>query len=209
MKLFKILAIAAMAIASSVSAQAGVVLSNMGSNGLTDTSLSDNSDITAPVRYSSGFTTGSAAQRLDWVSLVGFNNDATQKTVAIFSDNAGKPGTVFATSALRNVGLKDVYQFDFTGVTLAANTKYWVLPQVGLSWYRETNDAAPTEQNSSGFTYSGVLRSINSGSSWSTRSDNYTLAISTSDVPAAVPEPALTSLLCLSGIALIRRRMKK
>ena len=209
MKLFKILAIAAMAIASSVSAQAGVVLSNMGSNGLTDTSGFLNGDVLLDTRLASGFTTGSVAQKLDWVSLVGFNNDATQKTVAIFSDNAGKPGTVFATSALRNVGLKDVYQFDFTGVTLAANTKYWVLPQVGLSWYRETNDAAPTEQNSSGFTYSGVLRSINSGSSWSTRSDNYTLAISTSDVPAAVPEPALTSLLCLSGIALIRRRMKK
>ena len=209
MKLFKILAIAAMAMVSSACAQAGVVLSNMGSNGLTDTSGFLNGDVLLDTRLASGFTTGSVAQKLDWVSLVGFNNDATQKTVAIFSDNAGKPGTVFATSALRNVGLKDVYQFDFTGVTLAANTKYWVLPQVGLSWYRETNDAAPTEQNSSGFTYSGVLRSINSGSSWSTRSDNYTLAISTSDVPAAVPEPALTSLLCLSGIALIRRRMKK
>ena len=209
MKLFKILAIAAMAMVSSACAQAGVVLSNMGSNGLTDTSGFLNGDVLLDTRLASGFTTGSVAQKLDWVSLVGFNNDVTQKTVAIFSDNAGNPGTVFATSAVRNVGTKDVYKFDFTGVTLAANTKYWVLPQVGLSWYRETNDAAPTEQNSSGFTYSGVLRSIDSGSSWSTRSDNYTLAISTSDVPAAVPEPALTSLLCLSGIALIRRRMKK
>ena len=207
MKLFKILAIAAMAMVSSVSAQAGVVLSNMGSLGMTDTSLTDNSDITSTTRYASGFTTGSAAQKLDWVSLVGFNNEVTQKTVAIFSDNAGKPGTVFATSAIRNVALKNVYQFGFTGVTLAANTKYWVLPEVGLSWYRETNDAAPTAQNGSGFTYSGVLRSTNSGSTWDTRSDNYTLAISTSDVPPAVPEPALTSLLCLSGIALIRRRM--
>ncbi|MBU6387791.1 MAG: PEP-CTERM sorting domain-containing protein [Planctomycetes bacterium] len=33
--------------------------------------------------------------------------------------------------------------------------------------------------------------------------------MSGSPTPAAVPEPALTSLLCLSGIALIRRRMKK
>ena len=208
MKLFKILAIAAMAMVSSVSAQAGVVLSNMGANGLTDTSGIFNGDIQGSTRLASGFTTGSVAQKLDWVSLVGFNNDVTQKTVAIFSDNAGNPGTVFATSAVRNVGLKDVYKFDFTGVTLAANTKYWVLPETGLSWYLNGPLAQPSAQNGSGFTHSGVRQSGDNGASWSTTTNPFTLAISTSDVPP-VPEPALTSLLCLSGIALIRRRMKK
>jgi hypothetical protein len=208
MKLFKILAIAAMAMVSSVSAQAGVVLSNMGSLGMTDTSGSFNGDVLGTSRHASGFTTGSVAQKLDWVSLVGFNNDVTQKTVAIFSDNAGNPGTVFATSALRNVGGKNFYQFNFTGVTLAANTKYWVLPELGLSWYLEDNGVQPSAENGSGFTHAGVRRSIDSGSSWSVRTEAFTLAISTSDLPP-VPEPALTSLLCLSGIALIRRRMKK
>ena len=209
MKLFKILAIAAMAMVSSACAQAGVVLSNMASDGLTDTSGSFNGDVLLATRLATGFTTGSVAQKLDWVSLVGFNNDVTQKTVAIFSDNAGNPGTVFATSALLNVGGKNVYQFNFTGVTLAANTKYWVLPQLGLSWYLEDNGVQPSALNGSGFTHAGVRRSTDSGSSWSVRSEVFTLAISTSNVPAAVPEPALTSLLCLSGIALIRRRMKK
>jgi hypothetical protein len=209
MKLFKILAIAAMAMVSSASAQAGVVLSNMGANGLTDTSGIFNGDIQGTSRLASGFTTGSVAQILDWVSIVGFNNDVTQKTVAIFSDNAGNPGAVFATSAPRNVGTKDVLKFDFTGVTLAANTKYWVLPELGLSWYLETEGEHPDEQNGSGFSSAGVRMSSDSGSSWSTAPGSFTLAVSTSNVPAAVPEPALTSLLCLSGIALIRRRMKK
>jgi hypothetical protein len=208
MKLFKILAIAAMAMVSSASAQAGVVLSNMGANGLTDTSDIFNGDIQGTARLASGFTTGSVAQILDWVSIVGFNNDVTQKTVAIFSDNAGNPGTVFATSAPRNVGTKDVLKFDFTGVTLAANTKYWVLPELGLSWYLNNSFAQPSAQNGSGFTHSGVRRSDDSGSSWYTTASPFTLAVSTSDLPP-VPEPALTSLLCLSGIALIRRRMKK
>jgi len=209
MKLFKILAIAALAMVSSASAQAGVVLSNMGALGTTDTSTNSNTDILATDLLAAGFTTGSVVQNLDWVSIVGFNNNnLQQRTVSIFSDNANKPGTLFATSALRNVGGKAIYQFDFTGVTLAANTKYWVLPEPLLSWYRVQGNAAPTEQNGSGFSYAGMLESYDTGATWTSLGDNHTLAISTSD-PAAVPEPALTSLLCLSGIALIRRRMKK
>ncbi len=208
MKLFKILAIAALAMVSSASAQAGVVLSNMGAGGLSDTSGSFNGDVLGATRHASGFTTGPVVQNLDWVSLVGFNNDVGQKTVRIFSDNANNPGTLFATSAATNMSIKDVYQFNFSGVTLAANTKYWVLPELGVSWYLEDNGLQPTVQNGSGFTHAGVRRSSDSGINWTTRMDAFTLAISTSD-PAAVPEPALTSLLCLSGIALIRRRMKK
>ncbi len=205
MKLFKILAIAAMAMVSSVSAQAGVVLSNMGTNGLTDTAGPTNSDVLGNFRFASGFTTGSVAQILDWVSIVGFNNDASQKTVAIYTDNANNPGSLFATSAPRSVGTRAVLKFNFSGVTLAANTKYWVVPELGLSWYQNDNGDAPTAINGSGYTHAGVRRSDDSGATWASRTQLYTLAISTSEVP----EPALTSLLCLSGIALIRRRMKK
>jgi hypothetical protein len=211
MKLFKILAIAAMAMVSSVSAQAGVVLSNMGATGTDNTSSNTNTDIVSSAILASGFTTGSTDQILDWVALWTFNNDpGFTKTVSIFSDVSGSPGTSFGTSTATNVpGTKGRYQFNFSGVTLAANTKYWVLPQVGLSWYLENVNAAPTAQNGSGFISNGVKGSSNGGTSWNSSVFNYTLAISTSDVPAAVPEPALTSLLCLSGIALIRRRMKK
>ena len=210
MKLFKILAIAAMAMVSSVSAQAGVVLSNMGATGTTNTSTNTNTDILANERVAAGFTTGSTDQILDWVALWTFNNDAPgTKTVSIFSDVAGSPGTSFGTSTATIVpATKGRYQFNFSGVTLAANTKYWVLPEAGLSWYEVQGNAAPTAQNGSGFSFDGMKDTFNGGTSWNPQTDNYTLAISTSNVPP-VPEPALTSLLCLSGIALIRRRMKK
>lgn len=207
MKLFKILAIAAMAMVSSVSAQAGVVLSNMGAAGTSNTSTNSNTDILPSDLLAAGFTTGSTDQILDWVALWTFNNfPADTKTVSIFSDAAGSPGTVFGTSTATTVpGTKGRYQFNFSGVTLTANTKYWVLPAAGLSWYTAQANAAPTAQNGSGFSFDGMKESYDTGATWGALATNHTLAISTSEVP----EPALTSLLCLSGIALIRRRMKK
>ena len=204
---FLALALMAMAFFAAGPAQAGVVLSNMGANGLTDTSGPTNTDILASNWLASGFTTGADALKLDWVSIVGFNNDVGSKTVAIYSDNAGSPGTLVATSSGTTVTSKDVYQFNFSGTNLAASTSYWVLPQVGLSWYIQSANAAPTAQNASGFSYLGVKTSTDSGSSWNTSVFNYTVGISAS--PAAVPEPAITSLVCVGGIAFMRRRMKK
>jgi hypothetical protein len=204
---FLALALMAMAFFAAGTAQAGVVLSNMGANGLTDTSGPTNTDILANNWLAAGFTTGADALKLDWVSGVGFNNDTGTKTVSIYSDNAGSPGTLIATSTGAPLGLKNVYQFNFSGVNLAAATSYWVLPEVGISWYMESGNAAPTAQNASGFSYLGIKTSTNSGSSWNTSPFNYTFAVSAS--PAAVPEPAITSLVCVGGIAFMRRRMKK
>jgi len=204
---FLALALMAMAFFAASPAQAGVVLSNMGANGLTDTSGPTNTDILLTNYLAAGFTTGATAQQLDWVSLVGFNNDNGTKVVILYSDNGGSPDAPITVSAGPVVGTKNVYQFNFSGVNLAASTSYWVLPQVGLSWYIESANAAPTAQNASGFSYLGVKTSTNSGSSWNTSPFNYTVGISAS--PAAVPEPAITSLVCVGGIAFMRRRMKK
>jgi hypothetical protein len=205
---FLALALMAMAFFAASPAQAGVVLSNMGANGLTDTSGPTNTDILAANWLAAGFTTGADALDLDWVSIVGFNNDAGTKTVAIYADNAGKPGTLVATSSGTTVTTKSVYQFNFSGTSLAAATTYWVLPQVGLSWYLESNNDVPTAQNSSGYSFVGYKKSTNSGSTWTTSVLSYTVGISATPA-AAVPEPAITSLVCVGGIAFMRRRMKK
>lgn len=203
-------ALTAMSFFSAASAQAGVVLSNMGANGLTDTASSGNTntDILSTNLLAAGFSTGGVAQRLDWISMVTFNNDSGTKVVEIYTDNAGAPGSLFATSTATSVGGRGVYQFNFSGVDLAASTSYWVRPAVGLSWYVEDNGDAPSAQNGSGFASTGFRRSTDGGSSWLNSGNKYTLGVSTSDVPP-VPEPALTSLLCLGGIAFMRRRMSK
>jgi hypothetical protein len=194
--------VAAMAVISSASVQAGVVLSNMGANGLTDTSGPTNTDILANNLIAAVFQTGADALELDWVSIVAFNNDAGTKTVSLI-DGSG----TFVTSAATTVGSKNVYQFNFTGVTLAASTVYGIMPDVGLSWYLESANAAPTPQNSSGFSMLGYAIS-NDGSNSTPTALNYTFALSASP-SAPVPEPAITSLVCVAGIAFMRRRMKK
>jgi hypothetical protein len=205
MKLFRIFAIAALALVTSARVQAGVVFSNMGTDGLTNTGSNQRIDIVPAERLASGFTTGPTLQQLNWISIVGNSNESGPKTVSIFSDNAGSPGVLIGTSNATTVsGSKGVNRFNFSGTQLLANTKYWVLPETGLSWYVRNSNTAPTALNGSGFTYVGVKTSVDGGP-WDDNFSTFTIAIDS----IFVPEPALTSLLCLSGIALIRRRMKK
>lgn len=204
MKLFRLFAIAAMAMLSAVGAQAGVVIySNMGADGLTDTSGGDAADITSSSLIASGFTTGSTVKSLASVSLVAQSAIPGNKTVSIFSDNgAGSPGSLYYVSNSTLVAAKDVYTFGFAPpIVLAANTTYWILPEPGLTWFLNDNTDVPTAQNASGYTFFGAKNSIN-GVIWLPTDGSFTLSL-------AVPEPALSSLLCFGGIALIRRRMKK
>lgn len=219
MKLFKVVMIVSFAVASSFSAQGAtisrVVLSNMGSNGLTDTTGSFADTITAAAPIASGFITGSVAQKLDSISLVVDTQALTSKTVSLYSDNGGFPGTFINASTPTAVTSKNVYMFSFVNQTLAANTKFWVLPDAGLAWYRTSPTTSPAEQNGSGFVHAGDLTSANSGESWTTNTRKHAISIFSSDdvgpppPPDVIPEPALTTMLCFGGIALIRRRLKK
>jgi hypothetical protein len=218
MKLFKILAIAAMAMVSSASAQAGVALSNMGANGTTynDFDTSANQDLDR--RSAVGFTVGASNFTVQSISAGLFATNLPG-TFAIYSDVGGNPGAIVSTSTSTTVNADGVYSFSFVGQpgnVLTAGQTYWaILDSVGagLSWYQHQLNTAPSDVNSLGLlTYVGDKRSTNFNGlrTWASPSFVRTFSISGTAVPpAAVPEPALTSLLCLSGIALIRRRMKK
>lgn len=225
MKLFRIFAIVALAMISGASAQAGVVaLSNMGADGVTYASgkFVTSTNQTAAVRTAVGFTVGASGFTVDTISaaLFGVTPPSTMSSkVGIYSDVGGNPGSLVSQSATNsNIQGDGVYSFSFAssaGRVLTAGTTYWAyLDTVGgdLAWYQHDDGITPSDINSTGLlTYIGDKRSsnFNGARTWATRTDYRTFSISGSGAPPAVPEPALTSLLCLGGVALIRRRMKK
>jgi hypothetical protein len=212
MKLFRIFAIAVLAMVSGASAQAGVltnvVLSNMGTDGNT-TTLSSSSDITGVKQAGSGFTVGASDFYLAAINVGVFGGGNI--TASIVDANGANPGTtVFASRTKPVSAAAQIVTFDFDDFQLTANQSYFVTLKgtSGDSWYLADN-GAPTVIPPGGLTY--VSSRYNStGSAWINALAPFQIAYSGSIVPpAAVPEPALTSLLCLGGVALIRRRMKK
>ena len=221
MKLFRIFAIAAMAMLAGASAQAGVVLSNLGASGLSTSGVSTSStEQTATVRNGAGFLIGANAFTLDSVGLL-LQSDtdpaAISTSVAIYTDNAGKPSTtVVGTSGAINVDTQKVYQFTFSGgLALSAGQEYWAVVQTGtgVKWFGMADLADPAPLNGSLLTFDRFRQSQNFNSAtrtWGNTGVNaYGFSVFGTEAGGAVPEPAVTSLLCFGGIALIRRRMKK
>ena len=225
MKLFRIFAIAAMAMLASASAHAGVVaLSNMGTDGVTyaPTKFVTSTNQTTAVRSAVGFTVGASGFTVETISAALFGvtpPSSLSSKVAIYSNVSGNPGVKVSESALlSNIQGDDVYSFDFTtsaGRVLAAGNTYWALIDTtggDLAWYEHDDGIQPSDVNTTGLlTYVGDRRSLNFSDAtptWSVRTDYRTFSISGTGGLPPVPEPALTSLLCFGGIALIRRRMK-
>ena len=210
-KLFRVLVIATAALISSTSAQAGVVLqlSNMGSSGNSDTSTGS-SQAQSAVRVVAGFTTGNNALTVKQINAVLFGiafPSTVNITLGIYNDVGGNPNllTPVASDSV-TVNDRSVVPFSFN-TTLNANTSYFIAVSTNATWFLEGSSNSPSPQNRSDWTFTGYKQ--NSGSGWSSSSLAATLAIFSEGAPSVVPEPALTSLLCLGGVTLIRRRMKK
>jgi len=236
MKLLKIMAIAASAMFASANAfagVAGVVFSNIGPSAtdLTKLGTGTSSNLANNSIRAGGFKTGGttgSTWTVNWFRG-GFFQVAPPTGVAtrveIFaSDGTNPTGTALFTSDPTNVTDSvpggtptEYYTFNFNGVngiTLAANTNYYLIPKVAdsagsFAWYlNEAGDFAD-QVASSGWSWTNGRRSLDGGSTWSPNNQAFTMAFSGTLNQSAVPEPALTSLLCLGGVALIRRRMKK
>ena len=119
------------------------LVSNLGNTDSADRSLANSAN-----SYAQSFSTGSSWATLTAVKMVGgFARDAR---LSIYSDRSGAPGSCVA--ALQNpddlMGTDaDDGTFTFSagagGITLSANTKYWVLLETAGQWRRtgETNEA--------------------------------------------------------------------
>ncbi|MFY7875812.1 MAG: choice-of-anchor R domain-containing protein [Pirellula sp.] len=148
MKLFKILAIAALAMVSSASAQAGaitgVVLSNLGSNGTTGSSGTSN-DVIPPKAAAASFVVGASNFTLDKINIYAFGDSSSgvTGTLGIFASASGNPSSIDTAFALHTATQtmtgNDHYTFDFANPELTAGQTYWVLLRTSgtsSSWRR-------------------------------------------------------------------------
>lgn len=185
-----------------VSAHADVVFGNLGTSG-TGALGGTNTDFgpvdSGELALAQGFNTGTSSLRdIQSVTLGLFvTNSGTSenRTVSIYTDSSGSPGSILFTSQAVPVGNTGTYTFPFSNASLSASTPYWIVPSGPASWYLNTPDSTPAGLNSSGYFYTGTKRDEPSVG-WTTPSPNLT---SYSVSVAAVPEP---SAIALSGIGI-------
>lgn len=182
--------------------RADVVYGNLGPLG--DGTLSDTNTDFGPSAGSNkilaqGFTTGSdpAFLKLLSVTIGAFAETPSSRTVAIYTNDGGNPGSLVDTSTTATVQAKDYYTFEFFGLDLSPSTSYWVVPQFDSdwSWYSEDNFSQPSGQNGSGYSYLGARRSNGTlAGTWSNTSSGLSVSLQ------AVPEPS-SIILGLAGVA--------
>lgn len=203
------------------SAQGTVVYGNLGAGGdgglgSTNTNYGGGSVPDQLSRLAQGFTTGTNVLNptIFSVTLGLFSNDSpSARTVSIFSNTSGRPGSVLYTSSSQNVTAVNLYTFNFTAAQLAANTTYWIVPSGPASWYNNADDSQPDELNASGWTYAGTKREATaSPGTWSNSTQPFSLSIRASG--NAVPEidpSGVGSVIALvaSALGLLERRRLK
>lgn len=198
-----------------------VVFGNLGDDG-GGAVAGTNTDIPSGgvYRLAQGFDTGATSLLyLDNITLaLGVIGGGTlNHSISIYSDSGGFPDALLFTSApVFLSGAEDAkYTYSFSGVSLDADTSYWVVPDPDVRWYFAAGGiiaATPQEQNSSGYSYAGSAVLPAEFSAWTDADDTrYSISIMSSDTPEAIPEPAtwVVAALLVGGAAIIRRRRKK
>jgi hypothetical protein len=215
--LLTLLAAALFAVSTS---HAEIVFGNLGANGTG--ALSDSGSDFGPGAstlkiLAQGFTTGTDPDFLtiQSVSIGAFydNSGTASRTLSIYSNTGGNPGTVVATSGATTVGAKGLYTFSFSSLNLSASTSYWVVPQFNQDWFWYTNDAdeQPVGLNASGYSYLGTKRSDNNiTGTWRNATSPYSLTI-TAGSSAPIPEPGTwaAAALLVGGAAFARWRKRQ
>jgi hypothetical protein len=188
----------------SSAAVAGIVLSEnlSGANAGTEAASGVN-------WLASSFGTDSSSYTLNSVTLLLQNSVAGTAEVDIFSDGGEQPGSlvgILTSPAGYTSGFLSNTTFTASGITLRANSTYWVVLRASsgeFDWGWTADDTG----NGVGFqdTWSN---SFDSGLDWFTYNSSPTQMLVAATVlgPASVPEPASMALLGLGlAIALVRR----
>lgn len=174
--------------------RAGIVLSENLSNANSGVEAATGADWLA-----SSFGTDSATYRLNSVTLLLQNPTAGLAELDIYSDGGFQPGSLVGTLASPtgfSSGLSDE-TFTTTGITLAANTTYWVVLHAlsgEFDWGYTFDDSG----RGAGF-QDNWAASFDSGADWFDEGNSPT-QMSVVATASAVPEPASAALL-LAGLA--------
>lgn len=171
-------------------------------------------------RLASEFMTGVDASTVTGLSVSMANFDTVGHTVSayLYSDTGGGvPASLLATftavdNSLASGGVAELATFSHAGISLAANTRYWIAMAVnenGINsspaWSMTTSNTADTGL----FTVStppNRIYSTDSGSTWLTPGPGENGRFSLEGT--AVPEPGRASLLLAGCLAVVLRRRR-
>lgn len=220
----KLLAITAVALTFACSSHAAVifenvVFGNLGAGGVgvpPDGASAVNNTITSNSLIAQGFSTGTSSllslKSIDlWIDAT---TGSGNYSLSLYSDTAGLPGTLFATSSAKNIshtGSGQFVQFQFSGLALSASTQYWAVAPTGTQWYTAASFAAPTVQNASGYVAPGyTLQNLNNAGWTTTGLNSYSLAVEATG-GSPVPEPGTWAMAAAlfalaTGVHIQRRR---
>lgn len=153
------------------------------------------------------FSTGAGSWSLNQVHLKG--GFSFVSTMQIWSNVAGQPGAAVGTSAplVADYPNRDI-RYGFSGVTLSANTDYWMVFSGGwIDAFLTT--ATPTASGSSGWGGNTTSLRKNGANPWTASADTFFYEIqATSLGGGAVPLPGAAGLAACGLLGLSRRRRR-
>ncbi|MFM8494485.1 MAG: choice-of-anchor R domain-containing protein [Planctomycetia bacterium] len=206
-------AVVVFVLSSAFTAQAGILVYTNVPNGpddLADTGSDFGPSASTLKILAQGFTTGSnpSLLTLQSVQMGAFFNETSSaaRTVSIYTNSGGNPGSLVATSSPVSVQGKGLYTFAFDPIDLAASTSYFVVPQFNVDWfwYITESEEQPVGVNGSGYVYLSTRRSNGTlAGTWSNTSQAYAVSV------VAVPEPAPLLLVAAGAAGLVGLRQRR
>ncbi len=161
------------------------------------------------------FTMGSTSYNLTAASFVfGFNTAASGRVVSVdlYSNNAGVPGSLIAnvgTLAYDGTTVGYVtYDFSPVGITLQANTTYWLRASANTYWEHQDWYSGNPQSVPSGAGATYYASSTWDGSNWTTSTFYNSYELRGDPLNGSVPEPGAWLLVTAGAVGMVLFRKK-